>query len=139
MIPIKRYIVFTKFANFVLHKDILTVFILKYYLNMELIDTPNPNAKKILVEHSYEVATYINKENKKNKKTIKENLDKEKELFNYKHSLSSLKSETEKIISEKLCRCIKKVNKIPSVSSSLLLIEKLLKGIFFFRKTFCVA
>ena len=31
---------------------------------MELIDTPNPNAKKILVEHSYEVATYINKENK---------------------------------------------------------------------------
>jgi len=45
-----------------LHKDILTVFILKYYLNMELIDTPNPNAKKILVEHNYEVATYINKE-----------------------------------------------------------------------------
>jgi nicotinamide mononucleotide (NMN) deamidase PncC len=29
---------------------------------MELIDTPNPNAKKILVEHNYEVATYINKE-----------------------------------------------------------------------------
>jgi 2-keto-3-deoxy-L-rhamnonate aldolase RhmA len=45
-----------------LHKDILTVFILKYYLNMELIDTPNPNAKKILIEHNYEVATYINKE-----------------------------------------------------------------------------
>ena len=29
---------------------------------MELIDTPNPNAKKILVDHNYEVATYINKE-----------------------------------------------------------------------------
>jgi len=43
-----------------LHKDILTVFILKYYLNMELIDTPNPNAKKILIEHNYEIATYIN-------------------------------------------------------------------------------
>ena len=29
---------------------------------MELIDTPNPNAKKILIEHNYEVATYINKD-----------------------------------------------------------------------------
>ena len=29
---------------------------------MDLIDTPNPNAKKILVDHNYEVATYINKE-----------------------------------------------------------------------------
>ena len=29
---------------------------------MELIDTPNPNAKKILVEHDYEIATYINQE-----------------------------------------------------------------------------
>ena len=29
---------------------------------MELIDTPNPNAKKILIEHNYEVATYINNE-----------------------------------------------------------------------------
>ena len=29
---------------------------------MELIDTPNPNAKKIIIEHNYEVATYINKE-----------------------------------------------------------------------------
>ena len=29
---------------------------------MELIDTPNPNAKKILVEHDYEIATYINKD-----------------------------------------------------------------------------
>jgi len=27
---------------------------------MELIDTPNPNAKKILVDHDYEIATYIN-------------------------------------------------------------------------------
>jgi len=60
--PIKGNIVFIKFANFVLHKDILTVFILKYYLNMELIDTPNPNAKKILIEHNYEIATYINKD-----------------------------------------------------------------------------
>ena len=30
---------------------------------MELIDTPNPNAKKILVEHDYEIAIYIKKEN----------------------------------------------------------------------------
>ena len=29
---------------------------------MELIDTPNPNAKKILVEHNYEIAVYINKD-----------------------------------------------------------------------------
>ena len=29
---------------------------------MELIDTPNPNAKKILIDHDYEIATYINKE-----------------------------------------------------------------------------
>jgi len=26
------------------------------------MDTPNPNAKKILIEHNYEVATYINNE-----------------------------------------------------------------------------
>jgi len=45
-----------------LHKDILTVFVLKYYLNMNLIDTPNPNAKKILIEHEYEIAKYINSE-----------------------------------------------------------------------------
>ena len=30
---------------------------------MELIDTPNPNAKKVLVDHDYEIAIYINKEN----------------------------------------------------------------------------
>ena len=29
---------------------------------MDLIDTPNPNAKKVLVEHEYEIAIYINKE-----------------------------------------------------------------------------
>ena len=29
---------------------------------MNLIDTPNPNAKKILIDHSYEVSTYIKKE-----------------------------------------------------------------------------
>ena len=29
---------------------------------MELIDTPNPNAKKILVDHDYEIAIYINQE-----------------------------------------------------------------------------
>ena len=29
---------------------------------MDLIDTPNPNAKKILVEHNYEIAVYINKD-----------------------------------------------------------------------------
>ena len=30
---------------------------------MDLIDTPNPNAKKIMVDHNYEIAIYINKEN----------------------------------------------------------------------------
>ena len=29
---------------------------------MDLIDTPNPNAKKIIIDHDYEVAIYINKE-----------------------------------------------------------------------------
>ena len=29
---------------------------------MELIDTPNPNAKKILVDHDYEIAKYINQD-----------------------------------------------------------------------------
>ena len=29
---------------------------------MDLIDTPNPSAKKILVEHNYEIATYINQD-----------------------------------------------------------------------------
>jgi len=29
---------------------------------MDLIDTPNPKAKKILVEHNYEIATYINQD-----------------------------------------------------------------------------
>tara|TARA_Y100001936_G_scaffold252551_1_gene312699 strand:+ start:2704 stop:2946 length:243 start_codon:yes stop_codon:yes gene_type:complete len=29
---------------------------------MHLIDTPNPNAKKILVDHNYEIATYINQD-----------------------------------------------------------------------------
>ena len=30
---------------------------------MELIDTPNPNAKKVIVNHDYEIATYIEKDN----------------------------------------------------------------------------
>lgn len=54
---------------------------------------------------------YVNKENIKNKKNIKINPDKKIKPYNYKYSFSSLKTETEKIISEKLCRCIKKVNK----------------------------
>jgi len=29
---------------------------------MDLIDTPNPNAKKVLIEHSYEIASYIKKD-----------------------------------------------------------------------------
>ncbi len=29
---------------------------------MELVDTPNPNAKKIIIDHEYEIATYINKD-----------------------------------------------------------------------------
>ena len=31
---------------------------------MELIDTPNPNAKKIIIQHKYEVAIYLDEENK---------------------------------------------------------------------------
>ena len=31
---------------------------------MDLIDTPNPNAKKIIIQHNYEVAIYLD-ENKK--------------------------------------------------------------------------
>ena len=31
---------------------------------MDLIDTPNPNAKKIIIQHKYEVAIYLD-ENKK--------------------------------------------------------------------------
>ena len=30
---------------------------------MDLIDTPNPSAKKILIEHDYEIAPYIEKDN----------------------------------------------------------------------------
>jgi hypothetical protein len=30
---------------------------------MELIDTPNPNAKKVIVNHEYEIAIYIEKGN----------------------------------------------------------------------------
>ena len=29
---------------------------------MELIDTPNPNARKIIVDHDYEISTYINQD-----------------------------------------------------------------------------
>ena len=29
---------------------------------MELIDTPNPNAKKITIAHEYEIAIYINQD-----------------------------------------------------------------------------
>ena len=31
---------------------------------MDLIDTPNPNAKKVLIEHDYEIASYIKKDSK---------------------------------------------------------------------------
>ena len=29
---------------------------------MELIDTPNPNAKKVIINHDYEIAIYIEKD-----------------------------------------------------------------------------
>jgi hypothetical protein len=32
-------------------------------MNMELIDTPNPNAKKLLASHSYEIGEYLDSEN----------------------------------------------------------------------------
>ena len=31
---------------------------------MDLIDTPNPNAKKIIIQHKYEVAIYLDEDNK---------------------------------------------------------------------------
>jgi len=31
---------------------------------MDLIDTPNPNAKKIIIQHNYEVAIYLDEESK---------------------------------------------------------------------------
>lgn len=30
---------------------------------MELIDTPNPNAKKIVIEHQFGISEYLNSEN----------------------------------------------------------------------------
>ena len=39
---------------------------------MDLIDTPNPNAKKVLIEHDYEIATYIKKESEKIKGVAKD-------------------------------------------------------------------
>ena len=39
---------------------------------MDLIDTPNPNAKKVLIEHDYEVATYIKKESENIKGVAKD-------------------------------------------------------------------
>tara|TARA_B100000575_G_scaffold244144_1_gene208150 strand:- start:814 stop:1056 length:243 start_codon:yes stop_codon:yes gene_type:complete len=42
---------------------------------MELIDTPNPSAKKILIDHSYEVAIYINKDSQNIKGVAKDLID----------------------------------------------------------------
>ena len=39
---------------------------------MDLIDTPNPNAKKILVEHNYEIAIYIKKDSENIKGVAKD-------------------------------------------------------------------
>ena len=39
---------------------------------MELIDTPNPKAKKVLIEHDYEIATYIKKESENIKGVAKD-------------------------------------------------------------------
>jgi len=30
---------------------------------MDLIDTPNPNAKKIIIDHEFEISQYLNSEN----------------------------------------------------------------------------
>ena len=37
-------------------------FLLKYFVMFEFTDTPNPNAKKIVVEHDYELSIYLSKE-----------------------------------------------------------------------------
>ena len=42
---------------------------------MDLIDTPNPNAKKILIEHDYEIAIYINKDNQEVEGIAKQLID----------------------------------------------------------------
>ena len=39
---------------------------------MDLIDTPHPNAKKVLIEHNYEIATYIKKDSENIKGVAKD-------------------------------------------------------------------
>ena len=38
---------------------------------MQLIDTPNPNAKKLNYNHNFEIATYLNIENTNNNSLVK--------------------------------------------------------------------
>jgi len=38
---------------------------------MQLIDTPNPNAKKLNYNHNFEIATYLNTENTNNNSLVK--------------------------------------------------------------------
>ena len=39
---------------------------------MDLIDTPNPNAKKVLIKHNYEIATYLKKDSENIKGVAKD-------------------------------------------------------------------
>lgn len=38
---------------------------------MNIVDTPNPNAKKIIIDHSYEMSTYLTEEILKDEILIK--------------------------------------------------------------------
>ncbi|MFL2690664.1 MAG: NifU N-terminal domain-containing protein [Candidatus Actinomarina sp.] len=79
-----------------MHTDIITVFILKYYLNMELIDTPNPNAKKVMINHDYEIAINIEKGNSDTKGVAKDLIEVEGviSIFTGPNFLTITKEET---------------------------------------------
>ena len=78
-------------------------------INKDLELKVNSTSFKLTKKDYIEILNFYvikeNKENKKNKNNIK------KSLYTYKTPLNNLKLETEKIIAEKLCRCIKKVDK----------------------------
>ena len=63
---------------------------------MELIDTPNPNAKKIIFNHDYEVAIYIEKGNSDTKGVAKDLIEVEGviSIFTGPNFLTVTKEET---------------------------------------------
>jgi len=63
---------------------------------MELIDTPNPNSKKIILNHDYEVAIYIEKGNSDTKGVAKDLIEVEgvMSIFTGPNFLTITKEET---------------------------------------------